>query len=489
MAESSIRTKVQVLGIPHLSEWVPDLQQYDTPLLYRDSTDSDQSNGFICPEGFPPDDEIALSTNVFHMSQIEEEMALTRGYVRCGPRRKVVFEPKKVKAAIVTCGGLCPGLNAVIRDIVMTLSCNYGCDEIYGIPYGYGGFYMEQHRRLTPEDVQDIHQLGGTMLGTSRGGFDEEKILDSIEQHGYNQVFVIGGDGTHRGLITLFEASRRRKMRVSLVGVPKTIDNDLPLIDKSFGLDTAVEEAQRAIGSAYVEARSAKNGIGLVKLMGRSAGFIAMLASLASREVDICLIPEINWQINGPDGLLEYVKRMLPVRKHAVIVVAEGAGQGLVDERLDNRGVDASGNVKFADIGRYVYDRINQFSKENGLDITLKYLDPTYMIRSVAASATDRIYCSILAQNAVHGAMCGYTGFSIGRVNQRYVFLPLPEIVRISRRVDPKSRMWHRLLASTRQPTFLSNGGKQTQTEPVQLRPDVINRQTGTAYAFLTQNI
>ncbi|AQK80440.1 ATP-dependent 6-phosphofructokinase 3 [Zea mays] len=373
------------------------------------------------------------------------------------PDLPVYFEPDEVHACIVTCGGLCPGLNTVIREIVCGLSDMYGVTKILGIQGGYRGFYARNTITLTPKIVNDIHKRGGTVLGSSRGGHDTVKIVDSIQDRGINQVYVIGGDGTQRGAGVIFEEVRRRGLKVSVAGIPKTIDNDIPVIDKSFGFDTAVEEAQRAINAAHVEAVSAENGIGLVKLMGRHSGFIAHYATLASRDVDCCLIPESPFYLEGEGGLFRYIERRLKDNGHMVIVVAEGAGQKLIAETMQSIGKDASGNQLLLDVGLWLSQKINEYFKKNKMTINLKYIDPTYMIRAIPSNASDNVYCTLLAHSVVHGAMAGYTGFTIGQVNGRHCYIPFYRITEKQNRVSITDRMWARLLSSTNQPSFLCN--------------------------------
>ncbi|KAL0330398.1 UNVERIFIED_CONTAM: ATP-dependent 6-phosphofructokinase [Sesamum radiatum] len=264
---------------------------------------------------------------------------------RAGPRQRVYFAPEEVHACIVTCGGLCPGLNTVIREIVHSLDYMYGATKVLGI-----------------------------------------------------DVYIIGGDGTQKGAAVIYEEIRKRGLKVVVAGIPKTIDNDIPVIDRSFGFDTAVEEAQRAINAAHVEAESAENGIGVVKLMGRYSGFIAMYATLASRDVDCCLIPESPFYLEG--------------RKLFILII---------------------GNKK----------------------LTQYIADPTYMIRAIPSNAADNVYCTLLAQSAVHGAMAGYTGFTSGLVNGRQTYIPFNRITESQNKVVITDRMWARLLSSTNQPSFL----------------------------------
>jgi 6-phosphofructokinase 1 len=375
------------------------------------------------------------------------------------------MNPMDAKVAIVTCGGLCPGLNVVIRELVMTLYYNYGTREVYGVKDGYMGFYSENSIvKLTPKDVVDIHNLGGTILRTSRGGWDLQKIANSIDEHQFTQVYIIGGDGTHRGILALVEEFGKRSRAVSFVGVPKTIDNDIPLIDKSFGFDTAVEEAQRAINSADVEANSAAYGIGLVKLMGRNSGFIALHSAIANRDVNLCLIPEAKYELNGDTGIYNYIYERLQMKGHSVIVVAEGASSGCSDETLISAGTDASGNPILYDIGSHIKKGLVSYCKAKGMETTLKYIDPTYMIRTVPAQASDKVLCATLAQAAVHGAFAGFTGFSAGTVGGQACFIPVLTLVNKRQgfeakpgqsRVDPATSVeWWRLLSSTGQPVF-----------------------------------
>ena len=378
----------------------------------------------------------------------------TRAYVRAGPRAKLHFNPATVNAAIITCGGLCPGLNNVVREITRALYHLYGIKgTVYGIVGGYKGFYDPATPPiiLTAESVENIHHEGGTILGSSRGGFDIDKICEFIQSKNIRQLYVIGGDGTHRGAFKIHETCMERGLHVAVAGIPKTIDNDVDYIDNSFGFNTSVEAAQAAIRAAKVEAScNLPNGIGIVKLMGRSSGFIAAHATLGSGDVDLCLIPEIPIVLDGPSGCLPHLWSRVKRKGYAVVVVAEGAGEELLGESTET---DASGNKKLPQIGEHMKAVINQYFKERGEESTIKYIDPSYMIRSVPANATDALYCMQLGQNAVHGTMAGYTGFTVGLCNNKMCYLPIPEIVATSpRQMDPKGRTWERILAVTRQP-------------------------------------
>ena len=369
-----------------------------------------------------------------------------------GPRRKIYFDPRSTVAAIVTCGGLCPGLNDVIRAIVLQAYYRYGVQRIYGIPYGYEGLipdYGHPICHLTPEYVSNIHTFGGTAIGTSRGPQDVGRMVDRLEELKVNLLFVVGGDGTQRGGKAIDEEARRRGLNMVVVGVPKTIDNDMIYMDKSFGYETACAAAVEAINAAHTEARSSRHGVGLVKLMGRHSGFIASSAAIASGEANCVLIPEVPFVLDGPNGLLEYLYRRVVHRGHAVVIVAEGAGQELMET---DGGTDASGNKKLGDIGVFLKGRIENYFKEKKTDLNLKYIDPSYMIRSVPASPQDRIYCMRLGQAAVHAAMAGKTGLVVARWHSSYIHLPVAVATSARRTVDPGGDLWLSVLESTGQP-------------------------------------
>ncbi len=369
-----------------------------------------------------------------------------------GPRPYIYFDPSKVKAGIVTCGGLCPGINDVIRSIVMTLYYSYGVDKIIGFKYGLQGFipkYGHKVVELTPEVVKDIHTMGGTFLGTSRGHQPIDEIVDTLERMNIQILFMIGGDGTFRAAYKIKEEISKRGLKIAVVAVPKTIDNDIWLVSKTFGFDTAVGLACNAIRCAHTEAIAVPNGIGLVKLMGRHSGFIAAAATLATKEVNFCLIPEMDFDIEGEKGLLAELERRLKKRKHAVIVVAEGAGQKYVQK--DPPEYDASGNIKLGDIGKFLKDKIAEHFKNKGIEVVIRYIDPSYIIRSVPANTEDRIYCGFLGQYAVHAGMAGKTGIMISYLHDQFVHIPLKEAVKRRKQVNLHSRFWFSVLESTGQ--------------------------------------
>ncbi|XP_044463838.1 ATP-dependent 6-phosphofructokinase 3-like [Mangifera indica] len=493
MGSSSDNTKPKIVNgpagyvledVPHLSDYIPNLPTYSNPL-------QDNPAYSVVKQYFVHVDDTVPQKIVVHKNS-------PRGihFRRAGPRQKVYFEADEVHACIVTCGGLCPGLNTVIREIVCTLYHAYGVKKVLGIDGGYRGFYAKNTIPLTPKVVNDIHKRGGTILGTSRGGHDTSKIVDSIQDRGINQVYIIGGDGTQKGASVIYEEVRKRGLKVVIAGIPKTIDNDIPVIDRSFGFDTAVEEAQRAINAAHVEAESIENGIGLVKLMGRYSGFIAMYATLASRDVDCCLIPESPFYLEGEGGLFEYIEHRLKENGHMVIVTAEGAGQDLVSDSLNSMSQkDASGNKLLQDVGLWLSQKIkDHFSKQNKMVINLKYIDPTYMIRAIPSNASDNVYSTLLAQSVVHGAMAGYTGYTSGLVNGRQTYIPFYRINEKRNKVVITDRMWARLLSSTNQPSFLKpkdvieDKQGEVASAPAQLLEDEISHDDNLVNKEVYQN-
>lgn len=375
-----------------------------------------------------------------------------------GPREKIYFDPAKTKAAIVTCGGLCPGLNDVIRAVVMQLYYRYHVRNILGIRYGLQGFiakYGHDVIELTPDFVKDIHTLGGSILSSSRGNQDIEELVDSIYQLNINILFCIGGDGTMKAAELITEEILRRQLNISIIGIPKTIDNDLNLIDKTFGFDTAISEAVKVIDCAHVEAKGAPNGIGLVKIMGRQSGHIAVSAALAQNDVNFVLIPEVPFELHGEKGFLSVIEKRLRERHHAVILVAEGAGQDLFDSENPILR-DASGNIRLNDIGLLLKAHIEEYFSKTDMEMNLKYIDPSYTIRSVSANASDSLYCAVLGQCAVHAGMAGKTGMVVGLYKNEYVHLPI-RTVTTRKKVDPNGNVWMRVLEATGQPPSMSN--------------------------------
>ena len=381
-----------------------------------------------------------------------------------GPRQKLYYDPSKTKCAIVTCGGLCPGINDVIRAIVMEAYHKYHIPAVLGLKYGLEGFIPEYSHdvvELTPQSVTDIHQFGGTILGSSRGPQSPEEVVDALERLNISVLFMIGGDGTMRAMNSLVQEAAKRNQRISVIGIPKTIDNDINFISQSFGFETAVFKATEAIQCAHTEALGYKNGIGLVKLMGRESGFIAAHATLAMKEVNFVLIPEIPFALHGEGGLLSELEKRLQSRKHAVIVAAEGAGQHLL---TSSGGTDASGNPTLADVAEVLKKEIKEYLSARDIPFSMKYIDPSYIIRSVPANANDKVYCGFLGQNAVHAAMAGRTSMVVAKLMGRYVHLPLEVVIHKRRRLNIHSAYWQAVLESTGQPPLalaqLSDSGQ-----------------------------
>ena len=371
---------------------------------------------------------------------------------KAGPREKAFFNPGTSRAALVTCGGLCPGLNDVIRAIVMVLWYRYGVREIFGLRYGFEGLIASLDQEpllLKPELVEDIHKDGGTILGTSRGPQEPALMVDFLVERRIDMLFAIGGDGTQRGALELTREIEKRGRTISVIGIPKTIDNDILFTERTFGFETAVAMSQIPITGAHMEAKGVKNGIGIVKLMGRESGFIAAYATIASSDVNLVLIPEVPFSL---EKVFAYLEERIITKRHAVVVVAEGAGQ----EHVPAEGTDASGNKKLGDIGLFLETTITEYFEKRNLPITVKYIDPSYIIRSAPATPDDSVLCFQLAQNAVHAAISGRTGMVVGIWNGHFVHIPIQLSIKERKKIDPSNLLWQSVLDNTGQPRNLA---------------------------------
>lgn len=398
------------------------------------------------------DDRVLLGSTTGETLPFLQRAETPPSFEPAGPRRQIFFDPEQTTAAILTCGGLCPGLNNVIRALVLQLVYSYGVKRILGVRYGYGGLaaQREEPLALTPDLVESLHEHGGTLLGSSRGPQDVGEMTDTLEELGIDLLFVIGGDGGLRGASAIAAEVQRRHLPIGVIGVPKTIDNDLDWIWRSFGFDTAVGAATQAITAAHDEARGVRDGIGIVKLMGRHSGFIAAHATLACSDVNFCLVPEVPFTLEGPGGFLDCLETRLAEKHHAVVVIAEGAGQDLIPDP-GVRALDKSGNVILKDIGAYLRDAITQRRKASGAEALIRYIDPSYMIRSLAPSSFDAQLCLALGQQAVHAAMAGKTDMLVGAWNQRFTHVPIPLAVARRKQLDPQGEIWKRVLETTGQ--------------------------------------
>jgi 6-phosphofructokinase 1 len=403
-------------------------------------------------------ERILYDVSLDNFKKCKDTGELPVSFEKAGPRENIYFEPAKTKVGIVTCGGLCPGLNNVIRSLVNELYYRYGISRVLGFQYGYEGLISSYNHpviELTAPMVNFIHLTGGTFLGSSRGNQDVEKMVDTLEIMNINILFCIGGDGTLRGAHAIHKEIEKRKLKISIAGIPKTIDNDIDLIQKSFGFETAFSIANDIIRNAHNEASGAFNGIALVKLMGRDSGFIAATAALAIQEVNFVLIPEITFDLYGQHGFLTVLKKRLEERHHAVIVVAEGTGQEFFECADENK--DVSGNIKYQDIGIYLKDKISEEFDKESFPYSIKYIDPSYIIRSAPANANDSKFCNLLAQNAVHAALSGKTDFVIGFWNDQFTLVPIETVVARRKKIDVEGELWWNVLEATGQPISMKN--------------------------------
>jgi 6-phosphofructokinase 1 len=407
---------------------------------------------------FIENDRILLDSSFDHFNHSCETGEIPISFEKAGPHKYLFFDPAKTKAAIVTCGGLCPGTNNVIRSLVNQLYYRYKVNKVIGIQYGFEGFISKYNHpviELTPDSVDTIHLFGGTILGSSRGNQDVVQIVDRLCELEVDILFCIGGDGTLHGAHAIHEEIARRNLNISIAGIPKTIDNDINMIDKSFGFETAFSIASNIIMDAHNEAKGVYNGIAILKLMGRNSGFIAAYAALSIPEANFVLIPEMDFDLHGPNGFLSVLRKRIENRHHALIVVAEGVGGQFFEGEAFEK--DASGNIKNKDIGIYLKDKIAEEFESKDIPVTIKYIDPSYIIRSAPANPNDSKFCGLLAQNAVHAAMAGKTDFVVGHWNHLFTLLPIPCAISEQKRIDMYDELWWNVLETTGQPVLMKN--------------------------------
>ena len=437
----NIDTDIPSLGVPKIP----------SPVGINDNDNS--SYRFISD-----DERILIEVDAAAMRRRLESGLAPPGFEKAGPREKIYFDPSKLRCALVTCGGLCPGLNDIIRSIVLELYYGYGVRRIYGIRYGLEGFipgYGHDVMDLNPDAVANILDMGGSILGSSRGPQSIEEIVDALERMSIGMLFMIGGDGTLMAATRIADEIAERNCKISIIGIPKTIDNDIFMVSRSFGFDTAVEVARQAIMGAHNESEAYPNGIGLIKLMGRHSGFIAATATLAQQHVNFVLIPEVDFDLEGPQGLLHAVEERLALRNHAVIVVAEGAGQKFFQNLGEE--TDESGNIRLKDIGLFLKERLRNYFKERNVPISLKYIDPSYMIRSLPANANDSVFCGFLGRGAVHAGMAGKDRMLIGHWNNHFVHVPMSASAGRRKQVNPRGTLWSTVMEATGQGTLRNN--------------------------------
>lgn len=403
-------------------------------------------------------DKVVMEVDLNRITRMIQKGQSLPAFELAGPREKLYFDPSKLRCGLVTCGGLCPGLNDIIRAIVLELFYGYGVKNIFGFKYGLQGFipkYMHDIIDLEPETVANIHEMGGSILGSSRGPQPIEEIVDSLERMNIGILFMIGGDGTLMAATSITDAITERGLKISVIGIPKTIDNDIHLVSRSFGFDTAVDVATQAIRSAHNESAAYPNGIGLIKLMGRNSGFIAATAALAQQDVNFVFVPEVDFDLEGPNGFFAALEKRLGQRGHAVIVVAEGAGQKFFKDTATQR--DESGNIRLKEIGFFLKDAILTYFHNKDIDVSLKYIDPSYMIRSLPANANDNVFCSFLGRDAVHAGMAGKTKLLVGSWNNHFVHIPMSASAGKRKKIDPKGKLWLGVLGATGQGSLIND--------------------------------
>ncbi len=418
-------------------------------------------------------ERILYDASTKSLEDYEETGKMPISFEKAGPKEKIYFQPDKTKVAIVTAGGLCPGLNNVIKGLVTQLNQRYKVHNVVGIRYGFRGFKPGFDLvPLTSELVDRIHLQGGSFLGSSRGEQPSEMIVDVLQRQNINILFCIGGDGTLRAAKSIAKEIKSRNLNIAVGCVPKTIDNDICFIDKSFGFETAFSVASEIVINAHNEAKGAYNGIAMIKLMGRDSGYIAANTALATGEANFVLIPEMKFDLYGPNGFITKLRERLEKSHHALIIVAEGAGQFLFEG--DNVERDESGNVKYQDIGVFLKDKITEEFKKDGFHHSIKYIDPSYIIRSSPANSNDSKFCNLLSLNAIHAAMAGKTEFVVGHWNGNFTILPISATVEERKRINLESELWGNVLEITGQPIkMIANPDESAQLDyiPPQSKP------------------
>eukprot|EP00996_Jenningsia_fusiforme_P000061 NODE_1027_length_1753_cov_54.685446_g906_i0.p1 GENE.NODE_1027_length_1753_cov_54.685446_g906_i0~~NODE_1027_length_1753_cov_54.685446_g906_i0.p1 ORF type:complete len:447 (-),score=79.34 NODE_1027_length_1753_cov_54.685446_g906_i0:326-1666(-) len=428
-------TEPRVVPISNLREWIPNAAEIPNPM--------GKTPGVV----FVRDDECIRQDVTGHAAQHSRARVKDfDAFVRAGPRPTIAFVPEYTNACVVTTGGLCPGLNTVIEELVTTFCTTYGGGKVFGLQYGFRGFDTANYPPviLNADNVRDIHTQGGSFLGSGRGKYDEQQMMGFIREHKIGHVYMIGGDGSHRAARDLHNALRAKQIPTVVVAIPKTIDNDILYFDKTFGFDSAVEAANRVVQCAYVEAKCMENGVGLVKLMGRESGFVARNTALSSNMVDACLIPEVPLNLYGEkNGLLTWLKEHLKTQRCAVIVMAESAGQDL----MPSTELDSTGHKVYQDVGQWLKGQIEKDFKKSGLEGKVFYIDPSYMIRSVPANTSDNMMCIQLAQAAVHTAFSGFSGVTVGQLYSHFAILPIDVAVASTKKVHPRGSLWQKVIA------------------------------------------
>jgi len=344
-----------------------------------------------------------------------------------------------MKIAVNTGGGDAPGLNAVIRGIVLAASQKGW--EVFGVKYGYRGLVdTKQIIRLTPEYVWDITNIGGTILGTaikddpftypaknSDGSLAETDISDTIVSNfrslGFDALIAIGGDGSLR------IAEKFLKKGIPIIGVPKTIDNDISSTDVTFGFDTAVNTATEAIDKLHTTARS-HDRVMVVEVMGRYVGWIALHSGIAG-SADVILIPEISFDI---EKVCNKIKQLTLMGKdYAIVVVAEGATPiggklSIVEEKR------FGGEVRLGGIGKKVSEEIGKRTCKETRDIVLGHLQ-----RGGAPTTFDRLLSLRFGAAAIRFIEAGKFGHMAAVRSTEIVAVPIQEAIGQTKAVSLQS--------------------------------------------------
>lgn len=447
-----------------------------------------------------------------------ENIGLT--FPEAGPRENLVYPMESrdgatdsLQVGVLVSGGIAPGINAVIKGIVdrHTLYSNHAKEnddtsydlEIIGYRDGFSGLLSGSHIKLNRKKVRDFANKGGSLLGTSRyhplldlddPGKRDSAVRDIISNlKDIDILYVIGGDGSMRAAHMIWTRAQRmhaegEASKLSVVAIPKTMDNDILWVWQSFGFMSAVEKAKQFVLQLHTEA-SSNPRLGIMQLFGSDSGFVVTHAALASGVCDYVLIPEADFSM---EVLCEFIKKKLKSRykrgqdgksPFGMILMAETAiprdginspGCKYIDD--PDVGLEKEEKIaieKFIADGRRVQGQTQDALRRGGIKIISRVVqkeirqmkpgqywekfrvftnEPRHLIRAIDPSVQDVIFGQRMGTLAVDNAMAGYTDFMISQWLTEYVLVPLKLVVLGRKRVPQKGIFWKSVLANTGQP-------------------------------------
>jgi phosphofructokinase-like protein len=348
---------------------------------------------------------------------------------------------KITRIGILTGGGDCPGLNSVIRAVTKCAIVDFGL-EVYGIYDSFDGLIGEPRaKRLRMSDVKGLLFRGGTILGSTNKGdpfayrkvisgkvIEEDhsdEVVENVERLGLDALVVIGGDGTMAVAGRFVE-----RKRLPMVGVPKTIDNDIAGTDRTFGFDTAVAIATEAIDRLQTTASSHHRTL-VVETMGRNAGWIALESGLAGG-ADVILIPEIPFTVDAVAAAIN--EREQYGSRSTIVCAAEGAKSSGGKQFIEKTIVDSAEPIRLGGIARWLCDQLESRVRAECRAIVLGHTQ-----RGGTPTANDRVLCTRFGVEAVRAIMRGESGSMVAIRNDAVGTVPISEVAGKQRTIDPES--------------------------------------------------